>query len=169
MSELRADCGNQRPQDSFGALMLGAYDDQDLDEIPGATHWPRVLAVDAAARWEELQAWVEELQQRFSNLDHHVIPRCWWRHNEHVEVLCALRDHERSSFAATAPATAPVDWFRALRDIIALLRAWTGELSCGATHQSQVTHFSPPPAAEWDPFVQADVECRREREIDARV
>jgi hypothetical protein len=147
-------------------LMFGAYDDHDLDEIPGATHWPEVLAVEGAAKWEELRAWVEQLQERFSHLDHHVVPRCWWRHNEHVEALSALRDHERSSFAATAPATAPVDWFRALRDVTSLLRSWTGDLSCGATHQDSQTRASPPAVTEWERFVQADVERRREQEID---
>ena len=144
-------------------LMFGAYDDHDLDEIPGATHWPEVLAVEGAAKWEELRAWVEQLQERFSHLDHHVVPRCWWRHNEHVEALSALRDHERSSFAATAPATAPVDWFRALRDVTALLRSWTGDLSCGAAHQDPLAHSSPPVEIEWEHFVQADIERRQKQ------
>ena len=90
-----------RPNNPLAELMFGAYDDHDLDEIADATHWPEVLAVEGAAQWEELRAWVEQLQERFSHLDQHVVPRCWWRHNEHVEALSALRDHERSSFAAT--------------------------------------------------------------------
>ena len=84
MSELGDDCGDPRPSNSLGELMFGAYDDHGIDEIPGATHWPEVLAVEAAAQWEELRVWVEQLQERFSHLDHHVVPRCWWRHNEHV-------------------------------------------------------------------------------------
>ncbi len=143
MSELGDDCCDPRPSNPLGEIMFGAYDDHDLGEIPGATHWPEVLGVDAVARWEELRAWVDQLQERFSHLDHHVVPRCWWRHNEHVEALSALRDHERSSFAATAPATAPVDWFRALRDVTALLRSWTGDLSCGAAHQDSPTRREP--------------------------
>ena len=150
-------------------LMFGAYDDHDLDEIPGATHWPEVLAVEGAAKWEELRVWVEQLQERFSHLDHHVVPRCWWRHNEHVEALSALRDHERSSFASTAPATAPVDWFRALRDITAMLRSWSGDLSCGTVHQDPPTRSSPPVTAGWNPFVQADVERRKKKNQADRV
>jgi hypothetical protein len=69
-------------------------------------------------------------------LDHHVVPRCWFKHNGHVEALVALRDHERVSFSDTAPATAPLDWLRALRDTAFLLRAWTADLPCGATHQA---------------------------------
>ena len=165
MSGLHDD-GDSRLSNSLGELMFGAYDDHDLDEIPGATHWPEVLAIEAAAQWGELRDWVEQLQERFSHLDHHVVPRCWWRHNEHVEALSALRDHERSSFAATAPATAPVDWFRALCDVTALLRSWTGDLSCGAVHQDPPTRASPAAVTEWECFVQADVERRQERELD---
>ncbi len=121
------------------ADIIGVPLDDDFPDIPTPTHWPHSRQ-PTPSEWEELRAWVEELCGRFAHLDHHVIPRCWWRHNEHVEALAALRDHERSSFSDTAPATAPLDWFRALRDIAALLRAWTAEPGCGATHQ-------PPPAA----------------------
>jgi hypothetical protein len=167
MSGLHDGDGDSRLSNSLGELMFGAYDDHDLDEIPGATHWPEVLAVEAAAQWGELRDWVEQLQERFSHLDHHVVPRCWWRHNEHVEALSALRDLERSSFAATAPATAPVDWFRALRDVTAMLRSWTGDLSCGAVHQDPPTHSSPPAAVEWNRFLRADVDRRQEQEIES--
>lgn len=56
-------------------------------------------------------ACVEGLQPRFEHLDHHVIPRCRWRHNGHVEALAALRDSS------------------------ALLGLWTAGLACRATHQ----------------------------------
>jgi hypothetical protein len=166
MSELGDDDGDRRGEDVFGELMLGVYDDQDLDEIPGATHWPEIPAVEVAEKWDELRAWVDQLQGRFSHLDHHVLPRCWWRHNEHVEALSALRDHECSSFAETAPATAPLDWFRALTDVTTLLRAWTGELSCGAVHQDPPSHTNPPMEEEWERFVQADIDHRQQVEID---
>jgi hypothetical protein len=141
------------------------YDPDRLDDIPGATYWPQVPAADAVARWGELRLWVEQLQERFSHLDHHVIPRCWWRHNEHVEALCALRDHELSSFVAAAPATAPTDWLRALRDVSGLLRAWTAELGCGSIHQTARAGVSAPATEEWETFVHADVERRQAREI----
>jgi hypothetical protein len=106
------------------------------DEIPAATHWPSIPVADLADEWNELRDWVVELKVRFDSVDHHVVPNCWWRHNEHVEALSALRDHERASFSDMATATAPVDWFRAFRDITALLRGWTGLSGCGGTHTS---------------------------------
>jgi hypothetical protein len=148
--------------------VLGVPLSRDLTDIPVPTHWPRVPAADIEAEWNGLRAWVEWLCTRFAHLDHHIIPRCWWRHNEHVEALAALRDHERSSFCDSAPASAPLDWFRALRDIAALLRAWTAETGCGATHQ-------PPPATlrvhsdDWDRFVADDKAARQSAEIDRAV
>jgi hypothetical protein len=102
-------------------------------------------------------------------LDHHVIPRCWWRHNGHVEALAALRDHERSSFADTAPATTPVDWFRALRDITALLKAWTADAGCGACHQAPSGPMRSIEPDDWAAFVTADVAARQENEIQQSV
>lgn len=153
------------PFDELRQVFGGSYDD-DVADIPAPTHWPDVPASDAAAEWEALAAWVEALRGRFAHLDHHVIPRCWWRHNEHVEALVALRDHERSSFSGTAPATAPLDWLRALRDVASLLKAWTAEAGCGAVHQDPPT---PPRAVdrpEWERHVDGDVHRRHEREIE---
>ncbi|MHB8246462.1 MAG: hypothetical protein ACYDGN_14160 [Acidimicrobiales bacterium] len=149
--------------------ILGGYDEEELFETPSATHWPAIPAADAEAKWDELCEWVGQLQERFSHIDHHVIPRCWWRHNEHVEALLALWDHERASFGPMAPATAPVDWFRALRDISALLRAWTSEFSCSSMHQEEpVSHLSVPTGEEWEGFVRDDVERRLRRESEHR-
>jgi hypothetical protein len=140
--------------------VFDTFDLGDIEDVPGATHWPDIPAADVPDRWDELRGWVEQLQARFVHLDHHVIPRCWWRHNEHVEALSALRDHELVSFAESAPATAPVDWFRALRDVSALLRSWTGELSCGADHKDPPPPPSSPTGAEWVAFVKADLAKR---------
>ncbi len=142
------------------------FDSAEFADVPAPTRWPSLPSADAAAEWEELRAWVEDLQGRFGHLDHHVIPRCWWRHNDHVEALAALRDHERSSFASTAPATAPVDWFRALRDVTAMLKAWTADLGCGATHIEAPKSPRAIDRGEWDRFVTADVAQRSGTEID---
>ncbi len=153
------------PVDDLREIMGTSIDD-DLVDVPGPTHWPDLPAADAPAEWEELRRWVEELCARFPHLDHHVVPRCWWRHNQHVEALCALRDHERSSFADTAPATASVEWFRALRDITGILRAWTAELACGTSHQGDLTTLRPVDADEWGGFVAGDVAHREAKAIE---
>ncbi len=141
--------------------LFGAAEDDLIDEIPGATSWPAIDPTDTPAAWEDLSVWVDDLRRRFDHLDHHVIPGCWWRHNEHVEALVALRDHQRASFGDTAPAIAPVDWFRALRDITALLRSWTAEHACGAIHHNPPTRPQPADADAWDAFVAAEVERRQ--------
>ena len=138
----------------------------DFGDIPSPTPWARVPAADAPSEWEDLRAWVDELCQRFAFLDHHVVPRCWWRHNEHVEALSALRDHERSSFSDTSPATAPVEWFRAVRDIGSLLRSWTANLGCGPSHQDRPHFTRPVDGGEWEVFVAADTAARQAREIE---
>ena len=103
---------------------------------------------------------MEELRRRFEFLDHHVIPYCWWRHNGHVEALAALRDHERVSFTELAPATAPLDWLRALRDTAAVLRSWTADLACGSVHQEPTPHSPPFDQDEWHGHVDADLAAR---------
>ena len=71
----------------------------DLDELAPPVFWPGLSAAAARREWASLRAWVEALVERFSHLDHHVIPRCWYRHPGHVEALSALRDAERVHYA----------------------------------------------------------------------
>jgi hypothetical protein len=131
------------------------------EDIPAATHWPSLDPEKAAQEWEQLRSWVDELRRRFESLDHHVIPHCWWRHNGHVEALTALRDHERVSFADLAPATAPLDWLRGLRDTAAVLRSWTADLACGAAHQPPIPQSPTFDQDEWSRHVEADLAARR--------
>jgi hypothetical protein len=138
----------------------------DLDEITGPIHWLDLSADEAVREWPALRTWVERLMARFSHLDHHVIPRCWFLHNAHVEALSALRDQERVNYGETAPSTAGVDWHRAFRDIEARLREWTAQLACGATHEPRTRQAHVTTAGQWDAFVQEDVECRSRRAID---
>jgi len=155
------------PFDELAQVLGTAYDAGELADLAAPTHWPAVPAADIAAEWDDLAAWVEALCARFAHLDHHVIPRCWWRHNEHVEALAALRDHEHASYSATAPPTAPLDWLRALRDVAALLKAWTGETGCGASHTDPPAPLRPVDRGEWERHVAGDVARRRQAEIDA--
>ena len=152
------------PLDDLASIMGGPVDD-DLFDVPSPTYWPGLGAVEAAERWEGLRRWVEALCRRFPHLDHHVVPQCWWRHNEHVEALSALWDHERSSFSGTSPATAPLEWLRALRDVGALLRAWTAESGCGASHREPPARLRALDDDDWERHVAADVARRRVGEI----
>ena len=156
------------PDEAAALAALYGLGADDLDELAGPTHWPELPADEAADVWAELGAWVARLQGRFAHLDHHVLPRCWYRHNGHVEALVALRDHEQVSFAPSAPATAALDWFRALRDVEALLRAWTAQLACGAAHEER------PPARSADradlvAVAEADVARRRVAAVRAAI
>lgn len=135
-----------------------------LDDIPAPTYWPAIRSSVAEGEWEALRSWVEELQARFECLcDHHVIPRCWYRHNGHVEALVALRDYERAAFAPSAPATAAVDFLRALEDVERVLRAWTVELRCGAEHVGESEPLEPS-EEDWRAFVAEDIRFRQQYE-----
>lgn len=76
-----------------------------------------------------LYDWVVKLQHRFREMVR--LPTCWYRHNGLVELLAALRDHERASYADAAAPTSAVAWHVAFRDIEARLRVWISDLRCG--------------------------------------
>lgn len=137
----------------------------DLPDIPAPTHWPALPADDTADAWRDLRRWVEALQERFG-LDHHVLPGCWWRHNRHVEALAALRDHERASYSPTAPATAPVEWIRALRDITTVLAGWTSDTGCATGHHPEPGYLRAGSDTDFAAHVEADVRRRRDAEDD---
>jgi len=141
----------------------------DIDEIAGPVFWTDLSPGEATQEWATLRAWVEQLMVRFSHLDHHVVPRCWFLHNGHVEALSALRDQERINYGETAPGTAGVDWHRAFRDIEARLREWTTQLACGATHEPRTRQGHVTTAGQWDAFVREDVECRSRQAVDDAV
>ena len=73
-----------------------------------------------------------------------VIPPCWQLHNGMVEVLSALRDHERASYADTASPTAAVDWLRALREVEARLHELASTTQCTAhAHRDSIARVWP--------------------------
>jgi hypothetical protein len=161
--QLREDEGGQRGERlSALAELFGADGPPDLDDVAGPTYWPELAAGEARDAWPELRRWVGQLIERFPHLDHHVIPLCWFRHPGHVEALSALCDHERVSYSDSAPGTAAVDWHRAFRDIEARLREWTGQLACGASHETRLRQIRLENADEWGQFVASDV-ARRDR------
>jgi hypothetical protein len=156
-----------------GEAGCGSGPDLALSFVPlcGRRLWGycvgRILRRAAAHQeWEALRAWVEQLVVRFAHLDHHVIPRCWFRHNGHVEALVALRDQERVNYSDTAPGSAAVDWHRAFRDIEARLREWTGQLACGATHEVRAHQVRSVDSDVWRQFVNEDVTRRQEETVN---
>ena len=117
--------------------MAAGLDDDTMAEapvIPEVLHWPSIPPDDLEAAWEELRGWVAELLGRFEFIDRHTVPGCWWRHTELVEVLSALRGHEQIAFMPGQPPTSATDWFRAMRDLLGMARAWTNDLGCAAGH-----------------------------------
>ena len=83
------------------AKLFDADDPTNLGELAGPIYWPDLSPSEAEQEWYLLRAWVDQLVLRFSHLDHHVIPRCWFRHNGHVEALAAFRDQETANYSDT--------------------------------------------------------------------
>lgn len=129
----------------------------DADEDQWApVHWPSMSAEDAEVEWPSLFAWVEKWRVRYPNGVR--LPECWHHHNDLVEALAALRDHERACFAPKAPGTSAVEWQRAMRDIEMRLETWIKRLTCsvpGRGHPSPAAPRSTP--SDWDVFVRADL------------
>lgn len=133
----------------------------------GPVHWPSLTADDAAEEWEALRIWVNELLDRYHEIAR--LPDCWWRHNDFVEVLSALRDYERACFGKRAPLTGPVEWQRALRDIENRLEFWSKRLMCAVRGRG---HEMTQPCGETSPWanhIEADVARRRAREGGPRL
>jgi hypothetical protein len=145
------------PLEAFLAGAGGAGSEQDPPLF-----WPGIPAEEAAEEWEVLRAWVTRLVERFE-LDFKTLPGCWYRHNAHVEALVALRDHEHACYTDAAALTAGVEWHRALRDIEARLREWTGRSGCLGKHRPSRHVEVDTPDDDWSAFVRDDVVERRVR------
>ena len=119
------------------ADLFGEGGPPDLDDLDGPVFWPSIPASEIADEWHSLRIWVERYVKRFRVPERH-IPFCWYRHNELVEALAALRDYERASYSSTAPATAAVDFHRAARDIEARIVTWSSNIGCvGGAHEDR--------------------------------
>jgi hypothetical protein len=139
-------------------------DGADFDEFEGPIYWPTREAERAEWDWPALAQWVNRLRARFPNMTAR-IPDCWYRHNDLVEALLALRDHERLSYASTAPASAAVEWHRAFRDMEGRWDTWIRRFTCvvpGRGHESlSLDSTTPDGFAE---FVTDDLHHRIARE-----
>lgn len=129
-------------------------------DLPHPTPWATLKPEEVQQEWDKLRGWVEQLRIRYPNAVR--LPDCWWQHNDLVELLAALRDCERGCFAASAPATAAVEWQRALRDMEARMEIWIKRFTCtvpGRGHEPPVHDGDAPPG--WDDFIRRDADRRR--------
>jgi hypothetical protein len=127
---------------------------------PHPIFWPGLTPDEAQGAWVDLLHWVEQLRLRYPNMTR--LPECWWRHNDLVEVLSALRDYERASFDTGARLAAAVEWQRALRDMEIRMEIWIRRFSCsvpGRGHENQNDHTNVVPDG-WTDFVRRDIERR---------
>src|SRR4051812_25184801 len=132
----------------------------------GPLLWPDLSAERALAEWPALRRWVEVLEARYPSSVR--LPACWWRHNDFVESLSALRDFERAAFAPNAPATSAVDWQRALSEVAGRLEFWTRRLSCAVPGRDHdVIDLTPSDEPDgWREFVASD--ARRRLNLEAQ-
>lgn len=159
---MRTERGLVRQAMQLAALVEGLRKEGlAADEMPYPILWPAIEPGEAKREWDELRRWVNQLRVRFPNAIR--LPDCWWQHNDLVEVLAALRDFERGSFVSTAPASAALEWQRALRDMEVRMEIWIKRFTCsvpGRGHDVPVSDDAAPPG--WDDFVQRDVDRRRD-------
>jgi hypothetical protein len=130
-------------------------------DVPRPVYWPALSPEEAQGEWAALRQWVALLDTRYPNAFR--LPECWWRHNDFVEVLAALRDCERACFASTASATGPIEWQRALRDMEIRIEIWTKRLTCtvlGRGHEPIAWEQVDPAPLGWEEFVGDDVARR---------
>jgi hypothetical protein len=141
--------------DELGREGLG-----DAEEVPHPIFWPAMRPDEAHKEWNDLRCWVDQLRTRYPNLTR--IPDCWWRHNDLVEVLAALRDFERGCFYPLAPATAAVEWQRALRDMEVRMEIWIKRLTCAVAGRGHDAPMQPVDVVPdgWVEFVDQDAARR---------
>ena len=133
----------------------------DFDEFDGPVYWPTRDADRAEWDWPSLAHWVGRLRARFPNMTAR-IPDCWYLHNDLVEALLALRDHERVSYATTAPGSAAVEWHRAFRDMEARWDSWIRRFGCAVPGRGhEPLDLDSPPPDGFAEFVAADLDRRR--------
>ncbi len=133
----------------------------DFEEFEGPIYWPTRDPDQVEFDWPCLAEWVNRLRARFPHMTAR-IPDCWYRHNDLVEALLALRDHERVSYSSTAPASAAVEWHRAFRDMEGRWDNWIKRFTCtvpGKGHPP-LDLAAPEPDEPFVAFVKADLARR---------
>lgn len=162
----RAAKDNTDPSELLTQLFGGAGDFGEAAEASAPpVHWPSLPADDIGDEMRALNEWVTRLQHRFREMVR--LPACWYRHNGLVELLSALRDHERTSYADTAAPTSAVGWHMAFRDVEARLRVWVADLRCGGDinyHDPAVHAASPPDTTPPDDLAAWIGQARKARQ-----
>lgn len=136
------------------------------NEVKCPIHWPSLSVARASEEWVTLRHYVDDLRARYPyDLDAHAVPNCWYAHESHVMALQALRDYERVAYDPSSPASGAVDWHRAYRDVVALLRTFTANIRCSEEH---VPSRLIPALDEkfFAEFVALDIARRRREAID---
>lgn len=167
-----APAGAERPDPA--ALMAQLLAGEEYIEASAPpVHWPSLPAEDIADQARGLYAWTVRLQHRFPEMVR--LPACWYRHNSLVELLSALRDHERACYADTAAPTSAVAWMTAFRDLETRLRVWVAELRCGGDPRYHdptvhaVTSLDTSIPGDFDDWITDTVDARRQAAIHAAV
>ena len=137
--------------------MAGA---DDVATTPRPIAWYRLTPEEAAEEWDALRRWLDEVRIRFPSMTR--LPECWYRHNELVEILSALRDHERICFAPTGHASGPVEWHRSFREVEARIEVWVKRFACNVPGRGHEVLPASDEESAWTEFVIADV-ARRQR------
>ena len=158
--------GSAQVDDPYAQIRASLADvlPDDFDDLVGPTFWPEVPLTDVEHEWTELRAWVQQLVARFPHLiAQKVIPACWYRHNEHVEALVALRDHERATFCESSPGTAPAAWHSAFALLESRMKEWTAVAGCLSGHREPPTTMRSPSEGEWREWLATDRSQRSHR------
>jgi hypothetical protein len=154
------------------AQLLGGDFAADEANAP-PIHWPSLPAEEYGQAMRDLYDWTARLQHRFREMVR--LPPCWHRHNGIVELLSALRDSERASYAPSAPPASAVAWMLTFRDVEARLRAWIGDLRCGGDphyHDQSVHAPTTPdttPPDDLTIWIAEAEQARRKAALDAAV
>ena len=161
----------EEAEDERRTARAAAFEQNQPQAIPVPMNWQALAPDEMPDAWDELRAWVERLVKRYPHLDHHYIPPCWFRHNEHVEALVALRDFEMLAFFPMSPATSPYNFQIALSQIEVRLRDWTTRAGCRLDehYAQQPTVLCSPSDAEWAVHIAFDMQRREQYEEDGTV
>src|SRR5206468_1186937 len=135
-------------------------DGSDSAEREAPLSWPTRDPDQVEFDWPTLAEWVNRLRVRFPHMTAR-IPNCWYLHNDLVEALLALRDHERVSYASTAPASAAVEWHRAFRDMEARWDSWIRRFTCAVPGREHPPQLDASASQGFVEFVKTDLARRQ--------